>query len=162
MLMASAMTASQAAATPTLLVLPLSLNDTSGETPPHIREHMERLAALTRYLSQMLTVDDLYTVIDPTPIAPEIEKVRATQPLDACNGCERDLARQVHADRVLIGGVDKVSTLIGSLRLNIEDVATGRSVFSRVLSFRGDTDGAWQHAVRFFVRDLQASPQQQR
>jgi hypothetical protein len=58
--------------------------------------------------------------------------------------------------------VDKVSTLIGSLRLNIEDVATGRSVFSRVLSFRGDTDDAWQHAVRFFVRDLQAAPPQER
>ena len=117
---------------------------------------------MTRYLSQMLAADGTYTVIDPTPIAPAIEKVRATQPLDACNGCELDLARQVHADRVLVGEVDKVSTLIGSLRLNIENVANGQIVFSRVLSFRGDTDDAWQHAVRFFVRDLQATAPQQR
>jgi Protein of unknown function (DUF2380) len=162
MLTVLAMTASEAAAGPTLLVLPLGLTDTSGEMPPHTQEHKDRLAALTRYLSQMLAADGLYTVIDPTPIAAAIDKASASQPLDACNGCERDLARQVRAERVLIGRVDKVSTLIGSLRLNIEDVATGRSVFSRVLSFRGDTDDAWQHAVRFFVRDLQAAPLQAR
>ena len=162
MLTVLAMTATEAAAGPTLLVLPLGLTDTSGETPPHTQEHKDRLAALTRYLSQMLAADGLYTVIDPTPIAAAIDKASASQPLDACNGCERDLARQVRAERVLIGRVDKVSTLIGSLRLNIEDVATGRSVFGRVLSFRGDTDDAWQHAVRFFVRDLQAAPPQER
>jgi hypothetical protein len=162
MLMALVMTATQAADKPTLLVLPLNLNDTSGETPPHTQEHKERLVALTRYLSQILATDGIYTVIDPTAIAPAIAKVSATQPLDACNGCERDLARQVHADRVMVGEVDKVSTLIGSLRLNIENVADGQIVFSRVLSFRGDTDDAWQHAVRFFVRDLQAAPRQQR
>ena len=81
-------------------------------------------------------------------IGSEIDKARATQPLDRCNGCERDLARLVHADRVLIGAVDKVSTLIGSLRLRIVDVATGQSIFSRVLGFRGDTDEAWQRAAR--------------
>jgi hypothetical protein len=102
-----------------------------------------------------------YDIIDPTPIGTEIEKARATQPLDKCKGCARDLARLAHADRVLIGEVYKVSTLIGSLRLSIVDVSTGQSVFSLGLDFRGDTDEAWQHAVRFFVRDLEetAAPQ---
>ena len=117
---------------------------------------------MTRYLSQMLAADGIYTVIDPTPIAPAIEKVRATQPLDACNGCELDLARQVHADRVLVGEVDKVSTLIGSLRLNIENVADGQIVFSRVLSFRGIRTTHGSTPYRFFVRDLQATAPQQR
>jgi hypothetical protein len=63
---------------------------------------------------------------------------------------------------VLIGKVDKVSTLIGSLDLSIVNVATGERVFSRVLSFRGDTDEAWQHAALFFVRDLEATGAQQR
>jgi hypothetical protein len=87
MLTVLAMTASEAAAGPTLLVLPLGLTDTSGETPPHTQEHKDRLAALTRYLSQMLAADGLYTVIDPTPIAAAIDKASASQPLDACNGC---------------------------------------------------------------------------
>jgi hypothetical protein len=36
-------------------------------------------------------------------------------------------------------------------------------VFGRDLGFRGDSDEAWQqHAVRFFVRDVEAVPAQQR
>jgi hypothetical protein len=136
--------------------------DTSGEARPQSDTHADRLAALTRYLSRELAEDRLYTVVDPAPIAADISGIRATQAIDRCNGCERDLARLVHADRVLVGEIDKVSTLIGSLRLDIVDVATGRSVFSRDLGFRGDTDDAWQHAARFFVRDLKETPTQQR
>jgi hypothetical protein len=147
---------------PTLLVLPLELVDTSGEPGSGLRDHAERLAALTGYLSQQLAEHEVYAVVDATPIAAEIGRVRAVQAIDRCNGCERDLARLAHADRVLIGEIDKVSTLIGSLRLDIVDVATGHSVFSRDLSFRGDTDDAWQHAARFFVRDLQETSTEQR
>lgn len=152
----------RAAETPTLLVLPLDMVDTSGEIPSHAKEHDDRLAALTLYLSKELNARGLYAVLDPMPIGTEIDKARAAQPLDDCNDCERDLARLVHADRVLTGKVDKVSTLIGSLRLSIVDVATGHAVFGRVLGFRGDTDDAWQHAVRFFVRDLEATDARQR
>jgi hypothetical protein len=117
---------------------------------------------LTQYLSKELAAHGLYAVTDPTPIDAEINKARTSQTLYKCNGCERDLARLVHADRVLIGEVDKVSTSIGSLRLSVVDVATGQGVFGRVLGFRGDTDEAWQHAVRFFIRDLESTAAQQR
>ena len=100
-----------------------------------------------------------YAIVDPTPIRAQINKARIVR-LSEC-GRELDLARLVHADRVLIGEVDKVSTLIGSLHIGIVDVATGQHVFSRALSFRGDTDEAWQHAARFFVRELQATAGQQ-
>jgi hypothetical protein len=152
----------QAADKPTLLILPLDMVDTSGEIPSHAQEHEDRLLALAQYLSKALGEDGDYAIVDPTPIRATIDKARATQFLGECNGCERDFAKLVHADRVLIGGIDKVSTLIGSLRLSIIDVATGQRIFSRVLSFRGDTDEAWQHASRFFVRDLEATAAQQR
>jgi hypothetical protein len=147
-------------APPSLLVLPLDWVDTSGEIPSHANEHADRLAELRQYLSRSLAQAGIYAVVDPTPIAADIAHARAAQPLDACNGCEQDLARLVHADRVLVGEVDKVSTLIGSLRLSIVDVANGQTVFARALSFRGDTDTAWDRAVQFFVRDLAASPPQ--
>src|SRR5262249_42350254 len=107
---------------PTLLVLPLEMADTSGEAHPQSDTHADRLAALTRYLSRQISEDRLYRVVDPAPIAADIDRVRAAQPIDRCNGCERDLARLVQADRVLVGEIDKVSTLIGSLRLDIVDV----------------------------------------
>ena len=150
----------QAADMPTLLVLPLEMIDTSGEPRPQGRD--DRLAALTKYLSTQIGTRALYTIIDPAAIEPEIDRARAAQALDRCNGCERDLARLVHADRVLIGEVNKVSTLLGSLRLRIVDTATGRSDFAREIGFRGDSDEAWQHAVRFFVRDLQETSTQHR
>jgi hypothetical protein len=151
-----------AADKPTLLILPLDMVDTSGETPSHAQEHENRLSALAQYLSKALGEDGGYDIVDPRPISATIDKARSTQLLGECNGCERDIAKLVYADRVLIGGVDKVSTLIGSLRLSIINVSTGQRVFSRVLSFRGDTDEAWQRAARFFVRDLEATVAQQR
>ena len=129
--------------------------------PSHAQEHEDRLLALARYLSKALGEDGYY-IVDPAPIRATIDKARATQSLSECNGCERDLAKLVHADRVLVGGIDKVSTLIGSLRLSIINVSTGQRIFGRVLGFRGDTDEAWQHAAHFFVHDLEATSTQQR
>ena len=94
-----------AAHKPTLLILPLDMVDTSGETPSHAQEHEYRLLALARYLSRALG-EDGYDIVDPAPIRATIDKARATQSLAECNGCERDLAKLVHADRVLIGGVE--------------------------------------------------------
>jgi Protein of unknown function (DUF2380) len=142
------------AAAPSLLVLPLEMTDTSGEANPRAQEHAARLAALARQLGQDIQADGIYRVVDDGPIRAEIDKIRASQSLSDCNGCVLDLAQRLHAERVLVGEVYKVSTLIGSMRLDIIDVATGRTIFHRGLDFRGDTDDAWRHAGRFFVRDL--------
>ncbi len=98
----------RAAGVPTLLVLPLEMVDTSGETPSRAKEHEDRLLALAQYLSKALGENGSYAIVDPTPIRAQINKARIVR-LSECNGCELDLARLVHADRVLIGEVDKVS-----------------------------------------------------
>jgi hypothetical protein len=59
-----------------------------------------------------------------------------------------------HVDRVLVGRIDKISTLIGNLTLRILNVDAGQRVFAQTVSFRRDTDEAWQHTVRFLIRDL--------
>ena len=157
-----AATSVRAASPPTLLMLPLDMVDASGETPSRAKEHEDRLEALASYLSRALTDDQVYSIIDPTPIIAAITAARSTQPLAECNGCERDLGRLLRADRVLVGQVDKVSTLIGSLSLRVVDVKSGRIVFGRTISFRGDTDEAWQHAARFFVRYLEETRLEER
>ncbi|HET7881956.1 MAG TPA: DUF3280 domain-containing protein [Acetobacteraceae bacterium] len=139
---------------PTLLVLPLDLVDTSGEMPPRTEEHEARLAALASWLSQAFADQHAYRVLDPAPIAGEVATARSAQPLSGCNGCEQDLGKKLHADRVLVGELDKISTLIGDLTLRVSDVHTGQIVFARTVSFRGDTDEAWQHAARSLVRDM--------
>ena len=52
--------------------------------------------------------------------------------------------------------------MIGSLSLRVIDVKSGRIAFDRTISFRGDTDEAWQHAARFFVRYLKEIPLEER
>jgi hypothetical protein len=70
------------------------------------------------------------------------------------NGCDLDLAKLVHAARVLVGRIDKISTLIGNLTLRISNVETGQTAFARTVSFRGDSNEVWQHAVSFLARDV--------
>ena len=90
--MLAAMSA-RAAPLATLLVLPLDMVDTSGETPSRAKEHEDRLKVLAANLSNALAEDQVYSIIDPMPIGAAIAATRSTQPLAECNGCERDLGR---------------------------------------------------------------------
>jgi hypothetical protein len=145
-----------------LLVLPLDMIDTSGEMPPRAKVHEDRLEALASYLSKALVDERIYSIIDPTTMGATIAEARSVKSLAKCNGCERDLARLVGADRVLVGEVDKVSTLIGSLTLRIADVETGRNIFVGAVSFRDDTYEAWQRAMRSLIRELEKPAAQAR
>ena len=78
-------TRAYASSPPTLLVLRLDMVDTSGETPPRMAEHEQRL------------------------------------------------------------------------KPRLRRVPTGQIAFAGTVSFRDDTDEAWQHAMRFLIRDLGAT-----
>ena len=68
-------------------------------------------------------------------------------------------ARAAGARFVLLGGVHKMSTLVQWAKIQIADEERGRIVFDRLLTFRGDTDEAWQKAESFVARDvLNAAP----
>ena len=60
---------------------------------------------------------------------------------------------------VLLGGVHKMSSLIQWAKIQIVDEEQGRVVFDRLVTFRGDTDEAWQKAESFIAREiLQSAP----
>ena len=63
-------------------------------------------------------------------------------------------ARAAGAKLVLIGGVHKMSSLVQWAKIEIADEEQGRIVFDRLLTFRGDTDEAWQKAESFVARDV--------
>jgi Protein of unknown function (DUF2380) len=150
----------QAAATetPSLLVLNLELVDSSGEVTDQREDHERRLAAVRQILASELAARDVYDVVDPAEIQPEIDATRAHQYLHACNGCEVRLAREVGAERVLTGHVRKVSSLVMALWVDIRDAKSGRPVVRKVLDFRGDTDEAWQRATLYLVNELEQLP----
>jgi len=68
-------------------------------------------------------------------------------------------ARAAGVKLVLLGGVHKMSTLVEWAKIQIADEERGQIVFDRLLTFRGDTDEAWQKAESFIARDvLQSAP----
>ncbi len=141
---------------PSLAVLPFEINDTSGEVGGTAR-HEAMLAGLTRVVSAAIADSGLYAVVPDEGVWRAIAQVNSGTFLRACNGCEIDIAQRAGADQVLVGWIWKVSTLVGTLHIEIKDVATGRTVYARVFDFRGDNEKAWQRAAAYMVGTLKTS-----
>lgn len=140
----------------TLAILPFEINDTSGEVGGPAR-HDEMLSQLTGFVGEQIAKAELYDVVPEARVAAAIKEINPGTYLRACNGCELDIARRAGADLVMIGWFWKVSTLIGTLHIEIKDVATGRTVYQRVFDFRGDNEKAWKRAADYMVGTLKGA-----
>ena len=66
-------------------------------------------------------------------------------------------ARDAGAQLLLFGGIHKMSSLIQQGKAQVVDLDQDKVVFDRMLSFRGDTDQAWQQASHFLLEQLMAA-----
>ncbi len=145
-------------AKPALVVLDIELTGDLGG-PELTAEHAARLSMETTRLRGDLAKTALYRIVDTGPAQATLDRLRAGQAyLHDCNGCDLDVGRQLNADLVMVPWVDRVSGLILTLTYEIHDVHTGSITARRSFDFRGDNDAAWNHAIDFAVRDLQAAP----
>lgn len=137
---------------PGLAVLDLDYVDTSGEPTDQTAAHQQRAAAFVADLRRDLAAGGRYRIV---PIFCGADPCTSkTNPVDL-----QKAARAADAKFVLIGGVHKMSTLVQNAKIEIADEQQGRIVFDRLLTFRGDTDQAWQKAESFVARDiLQSAP----
>lgn len=136
----------------TLAIPKLDYVDTSGEANDQTAAHRERLEAFASALQRDLAESGKYRIV---PISCGAEPCTArTDPF------ELQKAAQAAGVRLLVvGGIHKVSTLVQWAKLQIADESEGQIVFDRSLTFRGDTDQAWQKAEGFAARQiLDASP----
>ncbi len=134
----------------TLAILPFEIRDTSGEVGAPDR-HDAMLAALTQIVGEKIEAARLYKVVPQQRVATAVAAANSGTFLTSCNGCELDIGRKAGADQVMIGWIYKVSTLVGSLHIEIKDVATGKRTYARVFDFRGDNEAAWQRAADYMV-----------
>jgi hypothetical protein len=135
-----------------LAVLNLDYVDTSGEPTDQTAVHQRRAADFVSALQRDLAANGQYRIVpmscgsapcDPAMSASELQQA----------------AHAAGAKLVLLGGVHKMSTLIQWAKIQIADEEQGQIVFDRLLTFRGDTDEAWQKAESFLARDvLQSAP----
>ncbi|MES1149527.1 MAG: DUF2380 domain-containing protein, partial [Bradyrhizobium guangdongense] len=58
---------------------------------------------------------------------------------------------------LIVGGIHKVSTLVQWARAVAIDLSTNRVLFSKLFTFRGDDDEAWQRAEAFVSQDVRAA-----
>ena len=122
--------------------------DTSGEPTNQQAEHQARLQAFTNAIRADLERDGRYRVV--TLSCPQTRC--AASELAPAHLLER--ARVAGANRLLYGGIQKMSTLIQNAKVQVVDIAENKLRFDRLITFRGDTDESWQRAERFIVKDL--------
>jgi hypothetical protein len=137
-----------ASAAPATAIFPFEIYDTSGEPPrPDLTE---RLAMATRVLSEALEKTGRYSPIDLGPFSAD---VAATSPRYLCGDCFLPIARRAGAAYAVVPVVHKVSSLISSMDIWILDTSNGAGVAHLGGQIRGDTSEAYEHGVRFLVRD---------
>jgi hypothetical protein len=137
-----------ASAAPATAVFPFEIYDTSGEPPrPDLTE---RLAMATRVLSEALEKTGRYSPIDLGPFSAD---VAATSPRYLCGDCFLPVARRAAAAYAVVPVVHKVSSLITSMDIWIIDASNGAGVAHLGGQIRGDTSEAYEHGVRFLVRN---------
>lgn len=130
-----------------LLALPFGYLDTSGEASDQKEVHADRLKAMSDHLTGRLQAGGFYRIVPATP------------GIIACASNDQECllgeARKAGADLVLTGAVHKTSTLISAIWVGVFDAKDGKRLFFRQISFRGDTNEAWQHATDFVLGQLQ-------
>jgi len=145
--------ASSAAEPRSVALLPFELIDEQRDLAPAKVEYT-RLPAIRQQLADGFQDKGLYRVIDTGPAQSMIEDLRSRENLLDCNGCELQIGKALHADRVLIGWVQKVSNLILNINIRVEDVSTGTVVLQKSVDIRGNTDDSWRRGIDAMLRDM--------
>jgi hypothetical protein len=137
-----------ACAAPAAAIFPFEIFDTSGEPPQ--ADLANRLAMATRVLSEALEKTGRYSPVDLGPLGAE---VAATAPRYLCGDCFLPVARRAGAAYAVVSVAHKVSTLVTSMDIWIFDASSGAGVAHLGGQIRGDTAEAYEHGVRFLVRN---------
>ena len=140
--------AGAAHAAPLVAVADFDFVDSSGEPRDQAAQHEARMRALKADIVGKIGKRGRFAA---APLA-------CGKPDCSADSLDQDsiaaAARAQHAAYVVFGGVHKVSTLIQFGEVEVMDVASGKSVLARTITFRGDDQAAWQHASDFVSQML--------
>jgi len=147
-LLGSAPSAGAAASSARVAFFGFRLINTSLEPTTAVED--ARIRQLDELFRQKLGTSGRYTLVT---VPQELQQQIAAGPgIDNCNGCERDLARQVGAERAAWGTVQKVSNLILNINVYMRDAESGTMTFVRSVDIRGNNDESWQRGLDYLMR----------
>lgn len=134
---------------PAFAIADFDFKDTSGEVSDQTAEHQARLKGFAVSLRDGF-VDDRKVKLIALPCQAEQCSARRSG-LDTLSA----QARAVDARYLLFGEIHKMSTLVGWVKFAVVDLNKNEAVCDRFLTYRGDTDEAWQRAAKFAARDAE-------
>jgi hypothetical protein len=131
-------------------IFDFELIDTSleGTTNGPRADETARLARLGDQLRALVTRSGKLEVIDIAPVRAEAHAAS----LQACGGCDADLAQRLGAELSITGTVQKVSNLILNINLYVRVVATKAPLVAMSVDIRGNTDESWSRGLDYLVR----------
>ncbi|BDA86321.1 hypothetical protein Sa4125_38630 [Aureimonas sp. SA4125] len=134
-----------AAAEKKVAVFDFELIDTSleGEINGVDPAQTQRLTLLAPRLRADIDGEANFSIVDVTPVAEEAGK----QVLRKCDKCVLALGKDLGADIVVTGTVQKVSNLILNINAYGHEVATGKLVAQGSADIRGNNDEMWGRGV---------------
>jgi hypothetical protein len=143
------------AASPKVAVFDLELIDTSaeGDAGGAAGEH-DRLMRAGQQLRRELAESGKFEVLDIAPVRAAAQGSN----LQACGGCDVQLALTLGADLALTGVVQKVSALILNIGIYVRDTHSGRLIASMTVDLRGNTDESWSRALSYLLRNRLLAP----
>ena len=133
---------------PTLAAANFDFRDTSDEVRDQTAEHEARLKAFEVTLRDGLSGN---RKIELKALTCQAEQCSAQAPGLVALAAQ---AKTAGVRYLLFGDIHKVSTLIGRVKFAVVDLQDDKPVCDRYMTYRGDTDEAWQHAAKFTVRDI--------
>jgi hypothetical protein len=126
--------------------------DTSSEPKDQTAAHQRRLQGFMQSLRDDIARGGKYRIVAATC---------RTMPCSVATSAPAELidaSRKAGATLLLYGGTHKMSTLVQWGKVEMVDVETGKLVYDRLLTFRGDDDAAWRRAEEFLAKDVEAQP----
>jgi len=141
---------------PKTAVFDFELLDTSlqGEMDGPRSDEQQRLIRASEQIRKGLSESGKFTILDITPVNAAAHAAN----LQACGGCDVDLAQKLGADLAITGVVQKVSNLILNLNIYLRDTRSGRLITSMSADFRGNTDESWQRTTSYLLRNRLLEP----
>jgi len=124
--------------------------DTSGEPSDQTAVHRKRLQAFMTALRADLERDPALDLLPSS--CPPLCNIDDRTPADHFRA-----AAKAGAKVLVTGGIHKLSTLVQWAKVTAFDVDTNRVLFSKLFTFRGDNDEAWQRAEVFVSREIRAA-----
>ena len=121
------------------------------ETEASRAAQTQRLTLISDALRQEFDQRGMYRIIDNAPAAKMIADEKAQQDLRNCHGCELDIGRALGADVVILGWVQKVSNLILNVNVEVKDIASGKTLYTKSVDRRGNTDKSWLRGIHYMV-----------